>query len=124
MSDSDGSGAELDYAFASDGTAPGALGADVTECMSCADDVTYGATDCDGPTGDVPKSRSGRSVSRYCCVDSVRSATALAMASAEQTAEPFGKIARNDGTGSYRSLHSCRAPDISLFCTIREMTCN
>jgi len=113
---SDGSGVEdWDYAFASNESTPGVLSVDVTECMSCADDVTNDATvDCDGrPVGGVPL-MSDRLVYRYCCEDSVLSAIALAMASAEQKRGQFGKIARiDDGTGSYQPLRSSHGMDIS-----------
>ena len=116
-----GSGVEdWDYAFASNESS-GVLSVDVTECMWCADDVTNDATvDCDGrPVDGVPHLMSGHSVYRYCCEDSVLLATALAMESAEQKAGLFGKIARNDGTGSYRPFDSFHVSDISLFLTIK-----
>jgi hypothetical protein len=114
---SDGSGVEdWDYAFASNESTPGVLSVDVTECMSCADDVRDEETvgrDVDRPVDGV-RPTSYHLVYRYCYEDSILWAIALAMASAEQMRERFGGAARIDETDS-RSLRSCHESDIDLF---------
>jgi hypothetical protein len=112
----------LDYAIVSNDSILNDLWRDEEECMSCADDVTDdGLVVRDVRVGDVVlvddvvDLSTDHSEYRYCCADSTQLAIALAMVSAEQMTELFGKIARNDETDNYQQLCLCRESDISLF---------